>query len=102
MLTLTVFVAISLFNALVSSWSDRSWWRWIVVYNLYLPLVIGVFTTAWFTVGGLRDFRRLFAKLRTMQHDAKDDGSVAANPDAVVRSTEDAASMAAEGIRPAV
>ncbi|TAN36990.1 MAG: sodium:proline symporter [Verrucomicrobia bacterium] len=54
-----------------------AWWAgyWRVV-GVFAPLLIGIFTTIWFTIGGLRDLRRFFIKLATVQRDTRDDGRV--------------------------
>ena len=75
------FVGITLWNAAghwggwVEPWGERAWWRWTLV-QLYLAVVLAPVTTAWFTVGGVRDLRRLFAALRARPADAADDGRV--------------------------
>ncbi|HEV7300239.1 MAG TPA: hypothetical protein VGN72_12790 [Tepidisphaeraceae bacterium] len=76
--TMTLFAAFIIVTAinLVSPWSDRAWWRWVVVNNIYLPIGIGLLTTVWFTIGGIGDLRRLFHKLRTQPRDVLDDGMV--------------------------
>jgi SSS family solute:Na+ symporter len=73
------FIVITLIN-LVSPWSDRAWWRWVMFNNIWLPIVVGVITTIWFTIGGLRDLKRLFARLRAKPRDAQDDGTVTDDP----------------------
>ena len=58
----TVFVIGSIYNLLVdvpaSSWA--AFWRW----NIGLSVPLGIVATAWFLVGGLRDFRRMLRDLR--------------------------------------
>lgn len=76
MLLFGAFLVVTLIN-LVSPWSDRAWWRWVLFNNIYLPIVVGVITTVWLTIGGLADLRRLFRKLRSQSIDALDDGTVA-------------------------
>jgi len=75
------FVVITIIN-LISPWSDRAWWRWVVFNNIWLPIVVGVVTTVWFTIGGIRDLRRLLQRLRTQPRDAMDDGTVVADHNA--------------------
>ena len=55
-----------------------AWWAayWHVV-GVWAPLVLGVFTTVWFTIGGLRDLRHFFSALAVAQRDNRDDGRVA-------------------------
>ncbi len=45
------------------------WWTWLV-------LATGVVIVAWFTVGGIRDLRRMYAHLERYAADARDDGTV--------------------------
>jgi len=55
--------------------NDAAWmrfWR----YYVWLYLVISVVVLFWFTVGGARDIREMFALLRTRRRDEADDGSV--------------------------
>ncbi len=73
-----VFTVITLTNVFFGVWTERSWWRFFVLNNVYLPLVVGIITTVWLTIFGLRDLRRLFEKLRTLRSDATYDGLVAA------------------------
>ncbi|MFA5688055.1 MAG: hypothetical protein WC959_02730 [Kiritimatiellales bacterium] len=60
----------------ISPWSGNVWphfWWWAAIG---FPLVIGVFTTVWFTGGVLRDLRVFFAGLRSKRADETDDGTV--------------------------
>jgi solute:Na+ symporter, SSS family len=75
-ITFGAFVVIVLLNAFGPRWSERAWWNYFSVLNIYVPLVIGAITTVWFTRGGLRDLRRLFDKLRHGARDADDSGFV--------------------------
>ena len=62
---------------LIHPWSNGAWaeyWRWTAIY---LPLVIGVVTTVWFTVGCFTDLRVFFRRLRAEAVDPTDDGTVA-------------------------
>ena len=76
------FVVITLWNVLglhrllgLSPWTERMWWNWSLV-QMFLAVVLAPVTTVWFTVGGVRDLRRLFHVLRTRPRDADDDGTV--------------------------
>ena len=40
-----------------------------------LPLVLGVVTTVWFTIGGLKDLRQLFRSLNAASRNPLDDGA---------------------------
>jgi len=70
-----VFVVVSFWN-LARPWPVAWWSRYWHVVGVLVPLAVGVLTTVWFTWGGLRDLRRLFAALRTLRRDAQDDGRV--------------------------
>jgi SSS family solute:Na+ symporter len=61
---------------LVSPWPVSWWARYWRVAAVLLPLVIGAATAVWFTWGGVRDLRRLFQNLRSLERDAHDDGTV--------------------------
>lgn len=54
-----------------------SWWSgyWFL-YSVVIPLLLAVVGTIWFTRGGVRDLRRLFAALKTVDRNALDDGTV--------------------------
>jgi solute:Na+ symporter, SSS family len=69
-----LLVVITAWN-LVSRWPDAWWlgfWRvWIVVI-----LISAIAVTLWFTIGGFRDVRWLFAELRRRRADPTDDGHV--------------------------
>lgn len=99
-LIFSVFIGITLTNALFGVWSERSWWRYFVINNVYMPLVVGVITTVWLTVFGLRDLRRLFERLRTLRSDASDDGLVSAAPVAATDSEAKGSEMFLQSIQP--
>jgi SSS family solute:Na+ symporter len=46
------------------------------VAGIVVPLIVGVLTTMWFMWGDIRDLRRMFAALRTIRRDTRDDGFV--------------------------
>lgn len=71
-----VFVVVTAWN-LVRIWPTRWWANYYYVVGIWMPLVLGAITTIWFTIGGVRDLRRLFVHLRTTGVDTADDGSVA-------------------------
>ena len=66
MLWFAVFVVLTAWN-LIWGW-PTSWWAtyWHVV-GIWFPLVVGVITTTWFTIGGLKDLRVLFKRLDAQQ-----------------------------------
>jgi SSS family solute:Na+ symporter len=61
---------------LISPWPVGWWARYWRITAVWVPLAIGGVTAVWFTWGGVRDLRRLFRSLRTVQRDARDDGTV--------------------------
>ncbi|UCD28458.1 MAG: sodium:solute symporter [Planctomycetota bacterium] len=55
--------------------SDEAWmsfWHFII----WMSIVLGVVTTLWFLIGGLRDLKIMFELLRTRARDHTDDGTV--------------------------
>lgn len=57
-------------------WSDEFWAGYWQITSIWLPLVLGVLTTIWFTLGGVQDLRLFFRKLREERIDFTDDGTV--------------------------
>lgn len=57
-------------------WSDVIWVDYWLVHSIFLPLVIGLITTVWFTWGCSHDMIKFFKALREEKVDAHDDGSV--------------------------
>jgi SSS family solute:Na+ symporter len=61
---------------LIRPWPDFVWADYWLVTGIYLPLLISIGTTVWFTVGCWNDLVRFFRRLRTERVDAHDDGTV--------------------------
>ncbi|HEY9249038.1 MAG TPA: sodium:proline symporter [Rariglobus sp.] len=61
---------------LVHPWSDETWALYWRVTCIWMPLVLSVATTIWFTIGGVHDIRLFFQRLKTERVDASDDGVV--------------------------
>lgn len=74
----SIFVVFTVWN-LISPWPTEWWVKYWHVVGIWLPLVIGIVTTIWFTWGGVRDLRRMFKQLRTARRDERDDGMVEAD-----------------------
>ena len=55
---------------------DRAWWVGYWHWWTYLAFGVAAVVTIWFLVGGLRDLRRMFARLRAYVVDDSDDGRV--------------------------
>jgi len=70
----TIFVTGTIYN-LTHSVDDASWtrfWRWFMGVQFTMAGIVLV----WFTIGGIRDLRRMFARLRETEQDPDDDGIV--------------------------
>ena len=72
---LCCFVGVAIWN-FVSPWGNAGWSRWFFINNFILATVIGVVSTVWFTLGGIRDLRRLFRDLARHEANVLDDGRV--------------------------
>lgn len=60
--------------------SDSSWmlfWKTFVMINLFVSLIVIV----WFAIGGIKDFKDMLYRLKTMVRDHKDDGRVKTEAD---------------------
>lgn len=69
-----VFIIGTLFN-LSGDVPDSSWisfWKTFVIINLIASIVVII----WFTLGGIKDFKEMIQRLKTMVRDHKDDGTV--------------------------
>lgn len=55
--------------------SEETWIAFWKV-NLWISVILGIFTTAWFIYGGVGDVRRMFVDLNQATLDAADDGVV--------------------------
>ncbi|MDP2037523.1 MAG: sodium:solute symporter, partial [Ignavibacteria bacterium] len=69
-----VFVIGTVFN-LSGDVPDSSWisfWKTFVIINLIASIVVII----WFTLGGIKDFKEMIQRLKTMVRDHKDDGTV--------------------------
>jgi hypothetical protein len=56
--------------------------RWETFWKVYLFIQIGlaIFVTIWFSIGGMKDIRAMFRRLREMERDPRDDGKVGIEP----------------------
>ena len=72
-----VVAAITLWNIPRSwRWPERWWINFWHVTCIWLPLVMAVVLVIWFTWGGLKDIRELFVRLRHVERNPEDDGTV--------------------------
>lgn len=69
------FLFILLWNA-ISPWPNEWWSHYFFFNRIAVPAVIAAVTTVWFTIGGIRDARRLFRDLSSRVDNPLDDGRV--------------------------
>lgn len=65
---------------LIHPWSAAAWANFWFVQAICLPLLIGIVTTVWFTIGSIHDLRIFFRRLREEKVDLHDDGAVKSSP----------------------
>ncbi|AQT68160.1 putative transporter [Anaerohalosphaera lusitana] len=70
-----VFIAGWIHNANTEGFSESTWGKFWQFY-VWLSVVLGVITTVWFTIGGIKDAKDLFRTLETKVRNDADDGSV--------------------------
>jgi SSS family solute:Na+ symporter len=76
-LWVAVFIIGTVFN-LTSDVADAAWltfWKSFVLINLVVSSIVVI----WFTIGGVKDFKDMIQRLKTMVRDHGDDGSVREN-----------------------
>ena len=69
------FVVIVIWN-IVHPWPTHWWVNFSYVGYVFIEFFIGVTVTVWFTWGSIRDLKKLFARLKIVQRNALDDGTV--------------------------
>ena len=69
------FFGVIIWN-LFSRWNEQAWSSYYFWSILAVPAMLGVITTVWFTLGGIRDMGRLFKDLSQRKIDAHDTGFV--------------------------
>ena len=72
---LLLFVGTIVWN-FFQPWPDHWWSARYLITALIIPLVIGLISTVWFLIGGVRDMRRLFIDLENRDIDENDNGQV--------------------------
>jgi SSS family solute:Na+ symporter len=70
-----VFVVVSVWN-IIHIWPDERWSNFWYYTQILLPIALGTVTSVWFSIGCVRDLRRLFRRLKTLQRNPDDDGRV--------------------------
>ncbi|MFH1195124.1 MAG: sodium:solute symporter [bacterium] len=73
-LWVVVFIIGTIFN-LSGDVPDSSWisfWKYFVIINLVASIIVII----WFTIGGIKDFKDMLRRLKTMVRNHKDDGTV--------------------------
>ena len=63
----------------ISPWPKEWWSTYFLIVSLLVPGLVAAISTVWFTIGGLRDLRRLFVDLKHRKVDVLDDGRVEGN-----------------------
>ncbi|MGB8352481.1 MAG: hypothetical protein WCD79_01195 [Chthoniobacteraceae bacterium] len=69
-------ICILLWYLCFGSLSDAWWFKYTMFTSIWIPLVIAVITTVWFTIGIARDMVDLFKTLRVIRRNDADDGTV--------------------------
>ncbi len=91
---LAVFIIGAIINYMVKPIS-LDWWSGFWKFWLWLYICVSIITMFWFVAGGVPDLRFLFARLRTLKRDDRDDGSIvghhlAAEEDTIVAQADTA------------
>jgi SSS family solute:Na+ symporter len=73
MFWLFLFIVGTLWN-FVSPWPQSWWWNYVLLVHIFLPLLVGLVTGLWFSIGGIRDLLRLHRHLKNKHADPDDDG----------------------------
>lgn len=75
MLWVGIFAIGTIWN-LVAPWPESVWSTYWHIAGIGVPILMSIVTAIWFTWGGVRDIRRLFARLKEQRIDHLDDGTV--------------------------
>jgi len=63
----------------ISPLSEHGWANWFLIHCVFVPGVIAIVSTVWFSIGGTMDLRRLFKRLAEKEDNLLDDGRVIGN-----------------------
>ena len=72
----SIFLVGTAWNLCFHRWSDTTWANYWLIVGLYIPFVISVLTTIWFTIGCWNDLVLFYRRLRSERVDGHDDGTV--------------------------
>lgn len=75
MFWVAVFLVGTVWN-LIAPWPESAWAAYWHVAGIGVPILISFVTAIWFTWGGARDIRQLFARLKQQKVNHLDDGTV--------------------------
>jgi len=75
MLWVGIFAIGTVWN-LVASWPESAWSAYWHIADIGVPILMSIVTAIWFTWGGVRDIRGLFARLKEQRIDHLYDGTV--------------------------
>ncbi|MFZ4716716.1 MAG: sodium:solute symporter family protein [Chthoniobacterales bacterium] len=70
-----LFVGGTIWN-FISPWPQSWWWNYVLIVHISLPILVGLVTGIWFSIGGIRDLLRLFRRLKSKPADPNDDGEM--------------------------
>lgn len=80
MFIFAIWLVATILNLIPSlRWTGAGWANYFRVTGIWMPLLVAVVTSVWFTWGGIRDLRRLFARLKIAARNEMDDGRVVDN-----------------------
>lgn len=69
-----IFIIGTVYN-LTSNVPNKEWMEFWKIY-VYINIFVSAIIVVWFTIGGLKDAREMFAKLRVVKRDHHDDGQI--------------------------
>ena len=70
-----VFLSIVVWNA-IYPWPHEWWTIKFFITALVIPGIVGIISTVWFLIGGIRDARQLFIDLEKRVEDPDDNGQI--------------------------
>ena len=70
-----IFLGVVIWNSF-SPWPNHWWTVNFLITSLIVPGIVGIVSTIWFLIGGIRDIRQLFIDLADRVEDPNDNGQV--------------------------